>query len=497
MNSLLLVFVHGYSVTNLDTYGELPLRLRNEATLRGIEIKIENIYLGRYISFNDDVRLNDVSQALDTAIKEQVSPGTRFICITHSTGGPVVRNWWNLFYKNQTSLCPMSHLIMLAPANQGSALAQLGKTRLSRIKSWFDGVEPGQKILDWLELGSSAAWDLNKDWIMNGGKHISEQGIFPFVLTGQNIDRKLYDHINSYTGEAGSDGVVRVASADINSRYIRLEQQPAQLIKNKLLAPELQLREFVEAPPSPTRILTNKSHSGDKMGILKSVLRTTDDENSKETIEAIFKCSAVNSKQTYQALCTEFAAASTTMQKEQRVETEAKLFGKNHHIHDRYAMVIFRVTDNEGYPLTNFDLLLTAGPNSDPDMLPPGFFADRQCNRINQCTITYFFNYDLMVGSEAIVKDGEVLRKGTAGIESLGLIITPRPEEGFVRYLPCKINASKELLEKALRPNSTTLIDICIRRIVSKEVFRFEAAEENKAPSKNFKNTKPGNEILP
>lgn len=108
-----------------------------------------------------------------------------------------------------------------------------------------------------------------------------------------------------------------------------------------------------------------------------------------------------------------------------------------------------------------------------------------------------FFNYDLMVGSEAIVKDGEVLRKGTAGMESLGLIITPRPEEGFVRYLPCRINATKELLEKALKPNSTTLIDICIRRIVSKEVFRFEEAEENKAPSKSFKNTKPGNEILP
>ena len=48
----------------------------------------------------------------------------------------------------------MSHLIMLAPANYGSALAQLGKQRLSRIKSWFEGVEPGQGVLDWLELGS-------------------------------------------------------------------------------------------------------------------------------------------------------------------------------------------------------------------------------------------------------------------------------------------------------------------------------------------------------
>eukprot|EP01031_Cornospumella_fuschlensis_P043536 gene43536-53229_t len=44
---------------------------------------------------------------------------------------------------------------MLAPANFGSALAQLGKGRVGRLKAWFSGVEPGQGVLDWLELGSS------------------------------------------------------------------------------------------------------------------------------------------------------------------------------------------------------------------------------------------------------------------------------------------------------------------------------------------------------
>ena len=76
-------------------------------------------------------------------------------------------------------------------------------------------------FLDWLILGSVEAWELNLDWILNGGRQIGTSGFFPFVLTGQSIDRKLYDILNSYTGESGSDGVVRVASANLNATYIK------------------------------------------------------------------------------------------------------------------------------------------------------------------------------------------------------------------------------------------------------------------------------------
>ena len=42
------------------------------------------------------------------------------------------------------------------------------------------------------------------------------------MVIGQTIDRKLYDNLNTYTGESGSDGVVRVAAANLNSAYVRL-----------------------------------------------------------------------------------------------------------------------------------------------------------------------------------------------------------------------------------------------------------------------------------
>jgi hypothetical protein len=502
MRTLTIAFVHGYSVTNTDTYGEMPLRLRQEAAARGMEIQVENIFLGRYISFNDEVRIGDIAHALEAAIQAQIvplaKPNDRFICITHSTGGPVVRTWWNNFYKGSQKLCPMSHLIMLAPANHGSALAQLGKGRLSRIKSWFDGVEPGQKVLDWLELGSNEAWKLNKEWIFEGQQDIGPNGVFPFSLIGQDIDRKLYDHLNSYTGEIGSDGVVRVAAANLNTRYIQLTQPVPELQKNgSWKTGKFEITDFREAPEMPFRVVTRKSHSGPQMGILKSVSREMTDSKSKETIQAIFDCIAVQNLVDYQSLYKKFEAETQKVQEDSLVEVEKKMLGKKYYIHDRHSMLIFRVRDSEGHAVTDFDLLLTGADHS-PNGLPTGFFADRQCNKLNQSTVTYFFNYDVMHGSKSIISsEGELLRGTLPGMTTLGLIIQPRPEAGFIRYLPCEIVASRDLFDKALKPNSTTMIDICLRRIVSTEVFQFDKlASATTPPSHNFRKVAPGQSIV-
>jgi hypothetical protein len=42
-----VVFVHGWSVTSTDTYGGLPVRLRNEARAHGLALQVEEIFLGR------------------------------------------------------------------------------------------------------------------------------------------------------------------------------------------------------------------------------------------------------------------------------------------------------------------------------------------------------------------------------------------------------------------------------------------------------------------
>lgn len=502
----LVVFVHGWSVTNTDTYGGLPVRLRAEANTQGIDVQIEEIFLGRYISFHDEVRVSDISRAFRTAIDDELSDvlkdGTRFVCITHSTGGPVIRDWWHRYYETvpQSGVCPMSHLVMLAPANYGSALAQLGKGRLSRLKSWFGGVEPGQGVLDWLELGSEESWNINTAWILSDGSQIGPKGIFPFVLTGQYIDRTFYDNLNTYTGELGSDGVVRVAAANLCGTYLKLVQETPKLKPGKkieFIANELKRDLFKQAPNSALRVISGKSHSGKDMGVMRSVKESQGDTASQETVDSILACIKVQTEDQYKKLCDQFLAESEDVQDKERLEVETNLFRSDtFFIHDKFSMVIFRVRDEENHPVTDYDLILTAGPEADPNHLPRGFFADRQRNRVNPETITYFLNYDVMMGTAAVMdKEGKVVREAVKGAEMLGFKIVARPDSGFVHYLPCEIKASQGMLKAALHPNSTTLIDIRLRRVVRKNVFRVDKMTGQTKPV-NFEKTKPGDEIV-
>ena len=284
---MIVVLVHGWSVRYTTTYGGLAARLKTEARgPRGVPVDVRNIWLSEYISFRDEVRLEDLSRAFEAALRKELrrelNTGRRFACITHSTGGPVVRDWWDRFYGASGKPGPMSHLIMLAPANFGSALAQLGGGRLGRMKTWFEGVQPGQGVLDWLELGSADSWDLNRRWITE--RNDPTQGpnpVFPFVLTGQTIDRKLYDHLNSYTGEIGSDGVVRVAAANLNATYIKLVQDAP--------SGDLALDRAATAGawPSALALIRGRSHSGEDKGILQSI---ANDGRTHPTVTAILAC---------------------------------------------------------------------------------------------------------------------------------------------------------------------------------------------------------------
>ena len=502
--NIVIVFVHGWSVTNTNTYGGLPARLRAEAAAQGITLQIQEIFLGRYISFHDEVRVSDISRAFRTAVQDElatiVNAGTRFVCITHSTGGPVVRDWWHRYYETDPTAgpCPMSHLVMLAPANYGSALAQLGKGRLSRMKSWFEGVEPGQGVLDWLELGSKEAWALNSAWIIDNNAKSITGSVFLFVLTGQSIDRSFYDNLNTYTGEIGSDGVVRVAASNLCGTYIRLEQQQPQPMPGAgYTADALEVKEFKQAPRTALRVISGKSHSGTNMGIMRSVDVAPGDAQSMETVNAILACIQVDTVAEYAALCDRFQTETEVVQQNELLEIEKHLLlSDTYFIHDKYSMVIFKVLDDEGHPVTDYDLILTAGPNNDPNHLPQGFCADRQRNSLNPETITYFFDYDVMKGTAKIKsKSGKIIRNTITGADMLGFKLTARPDSGFVHYLPCEIKASADMLQKALHPNSTTLVEIVLRRIVTKNVFLVEEMTSATVPV-DFAKDKPSVEIV-
>ena len=100
---MIVLFVHGWSVRHTDTYGELPAWLARQPGPDGRPFTVEDVFLGKYISFDDTVTVDDIARALESALQDQLGSrfkkGERFAAITHSTGGPVVRAWMDLFWK--------------------------------------------------------------------------------------------------------------------------------------------------------------------------------------------------------------------------------------------------------------------------------------------------------------------------------------------------------------------------------------------------------------
>ncbi len=488
--SRIVVLVHGWSVHNTDTYGGLADRLQSENQKNPVlDIDVKQIWLSKYVSFKDEVRLDDISLAFEYAIRKEfgnlLDGGAKLICITHSTGGPVIRNWQDKLYikKNKLSDCPLSHLIMLAPANFGSALAQLGKSRVSRLKSWFEGVEPGQGVLNWLELGSNDAWNLNKEWVCRSANEMMDtEKCFPFVITGQSIDRNFYDHVNSYTGELGSDGVVRLTAANLNAAYIKLVQSetPGEGI--------LEVKEIKATPNIAFAIVKGKSHSGDKMGILRSI---RNNDQGHETVELILKCLLVKNKDAYVKICHEFALHNQRIELEELIETEENLFlPDKYFIHDKRSMVIIKVADEEGKDIGDFDIIFT-GEHDNPNLLPAGFLADRQRNSASKGTVTFFFNETIMNGSEEIIHDGKKLRDKKQGVKEFGLIIDPHHHTGFAHYEKAYVKASADQLDHILRPHQTTMIEVVMKRVIHEGTH---ALTQNRN-AEEFKKAIPGKAI--
>lgn len=467
---MLIVFIHGWSVTNTDTYGGLPRALLAKAPT-GLKIETTHLYLAKYVSFFDEVTMDDIARGMQNAVAREILPklkkGERFVCITHSTGGPLVRNWITRFYGNQLSSCPLSHLIMLAPPNHGSALAQLGKSRLARLRYFAEGVEPGAGVLNWLELGSEQSWDLNLKWL---SYDCTGAGLFVFILTGQKIDRAFYDNLNAYTGEAGSDGIVRVASANMNFGLIRLLQTDGTL----------KLKKNDHFQKTVFGVLPGLSHSGEDIGIIRSV--RAGDDGSHPTLAAILRCLQIGTASAYNKAVKEFDAMTVKTQQDERIEHARALFLiERTFITNRYCMLVFRLIDDQGNQLTDYDLLFTAGPQYNENHLPEGFFVDRQRNQLNRGKLTYYVNYDVM--NEGLNRP-ELEGK-------FGFKIIARPETGFAYYTVAEHKGTFAALKRYFEPNQTVMIEIEMRRHVVEGVFTLT---QNLTPE-DFRKTPKGKEI--
>jgi hypothetical protein len=372
-----------------------------------------DVWLSDYITTSDSITMGDLADAFERA-RQQSFPGTRFACVTHSTGGPVAREW---LARHSGADEWLTHLVMLAPPHHGSALAQLGKGRLARMAMWFQQREPGQQILNWLELGSQESWRLNEDTLAK------RPATFHFSLLGDSVDPKLYDHLNSYTGERGSDGVVRSAAANLNFNKVELRQA----------GPQLNLVRTQRSAPSAFGILPGLSHTGTHMGILASI--TIENAAHHPAAQWVERCLRVASTAAYQRVSGELASTLKVAR-------------------DQGSMIVFRVKDGAGRPVKDFDALLTGGSDYHPGNLPKNFFIDRQRNQLTPNALTYYVDHRVF----------EQTRQ-------LGLQISARPVCGPVNYVPAEFRSEEATVAQFLQPQETTMVEITLERRLEPALF--------------------------
>ncbi len=418
-----IVLVHGYNVTSTKTYGNLAVRLKK------LGYKIKNVYLSKYITLDDDLDLKDIVRAFQAALVDLYGAQLgkkKFACVTHSTGGVVVRSWIDRYYSQRSGAIPISHLIMLAPPGHGSRLSSLGKSRLSRLRSLW-GVEPGLRILDALELGSQFLWDLNSAWM--GKKFHKAAGFYTFVIAGQWIDKKLWDTIIPATYERGSDGVVRTSSCNLNMQRILFDG--GKIKKDSI-------------DGVPFLITPRTSHANEDYGIIGSIPL----EGTHPVLDAILSALDVGSKREYERVEAEFALRTLNLQSQ-----ETYFDGS---VMDRYCQIVFRIRDNMGNNLNDYavEFIDSSGRG---DRFLSGFFADHHKNQVNPENFVYYLSFDKAQG----IPDGK-----------LGFRVQSVPDTDLVSYEDFDFRGAYPEVRNILKPNQTTFVDIVMRRRLNKNIFR-------------------------
>ena len=224
-----VVMIHGWSATS---EGLEPLAGLVRGRL-GAQVLI--VRLADYISMDDEVRFDDLVSAMDRAWDAEGLPRTKgsVDALVHSAGALVMRDWLDRNFGPDES--PVAHLVMLAPANFGSPLAHKGRSFGARALRGFIAKKPegqpfetGTQILKGLELASPYTWDLAvRDRFGERGTRYQPGNVLCTVLVGN----AGYRGIRAIANEEGSDGTVRIATANMNCLRVaaRFPAHPEEL----------------------------------------------------------------------------------------------------------------------------------------------------------------------------------------------------------------------------------------------------------------------------
>ncbi len=137
-------------------------------------------------------------------------------------------------------------------------------------------------------------------------------------------------------------------------------------------------------------------------------------------------------------------------------------------------MLIVRLTDAAGEPLTDAGFLLTAGTPASADLMPAGFMLDRQANSKQHTTFSLFLNYSLLAGDARVAdprNSRKTLRPAVVSHRPYGANVQPVDLTGLVHHAIAQSQAGDDLFSM-LGAHQTTVLDVVLSRKIHEGVFR-------------------------
>jgi len=466
-----VLIIHGWSDSS-DSFHPLARFLAGN----GYEAK--TLWLGDYISMEDDVRVQDVATRMAEVIDQRIHSGdlqASFDVIVHSTGGLVVRAWLTTQYRGEPARCPMKRLLMLAPANYGSKLAAVGKSMLGRlVKGFGHGFHTGTSMLNDLELSSPYQWELaQRDVLVAPGgdttHYYAEGGVLPFVIVGT---RGYTGMLRQIANENGSDGTVRVCAANLNARGVTIDFRETDA--DKLMQPWTSRLEC----DVPLAVLPTRTH-----GSIVDPERA-DPDNQDGMVESAEEKQQLGKLILDALACADFAAYRQIQQRWQdlseltaqrcRDEPDSPLSECYH----QYMQINAYVVDDHGKPVPDYFLEFFSNPDKADDQANAYLHANvlEEVKRNSQREALrnlYFDRTDLVDGYYPRFSAGEqpVLYMSiyaTAPGSNVNYFDPANPEAaGMV-----PVHLEGDATRRWLRRNSTHFVQIIVPRRPIADVFR-------------------------
>jgi pimeloyl-ACP methyl ester carboxylesterase len=438
--------------------------------------------LTRWISLEDGIGLDDVSRAMDAALRGPYSHlmSKTFHVIIHSTGALVVRNWMLKFAgPNQ----PIRNLIYLAGANFGSGWADLGNNRLARWgRELFTSSEAGTRILNALELGASRTIDLHLS-LRGGDASMAARGVREYVIIGSQPAARWFERPIRFAKEDGSDGVVRVSAANLNFCYARFTANSAG--QKATVRDVMDLRKLAHLPTDavyydrveeslpgvdgrevvPLAIPYNTAHSGSDYSV---VYGSANREYVEPLLQTALETTNIN---TWRTLMQPFAEVTAASREESKVrgftDRLADRGWERPTQYDAHAQVVIRLFDEDERPIDDYDIYFESEPADGHVTAISDLIEHKHRNGVTPNVFMFYLRTEKWDREEEKWKDRfDELKSLTFSIEA------NEPETDDIQYVPFVLPLDQGAIKKWIRHHTTTVMDVYMRRVPSENVFR-------------------------